>query len=70
MKRFLLFIYPEYYPSGGMFDYHSSYDTLEEAYKVAKKCGSYDLWNILDIQTGDVWDDKHATLVEGRINAT
>lgn len=31
MKRFLLFGYDTYYPSGGMRDFKESYDTDEEA---------------------------------------
>jgi hypothetical protein len=31
MKRYLLFIYAQYYPEGGMKDFFSSYETIELA---------------------------------------
>lgn len=31
MKRYLLFIFETYYPSGGFLDYGGSFDTVEEA---------------------------------------
>ena len=31
LKRFLVFDYLEYYPSGGWCDFEGSYDTIEEA---------------------------------------
>lgn len=36
-KRYLLFGYVDYYPSGGLNDLIASYDTIEEAVKVAKE---------------------------------
>jgi hypothetical protein len=36
MKRFLVFAYDAYYPSGGWSDFQSAHDTLDEA-KAAKK---------------------------------
>ena len=30
MKKYLLFIFEQYYPLGGINDLHSSYDTIEE----------------------------------------
>lgn len=30
MKRFMLFTYSNYYPCGGMSDFHNSFNTLEE----------------------------------------
>lgn len=35
VKRYCVFASPHYYPSGGMLDYHSSYDTEEEAVAAA-----------------------------------
>lgn len=29
-KRYLVFIYPEYYPSGGFGDFKQSFDTIDE----------------------------------------
>lgn len=31
MKRFAIFSIDHYYPSGGMNDFHKSFDTLDEA---------------------------------------
>lgn len=31
MKRYLLFIYPQYYPEGGMKDFFDSFDSLDSA---------------------------------------
>lgn len=31
MKKYILFAYMNYYPSGGMGDQHGSFDTVEEA---------------------------------------
>ena len=31
MKRFMLFIYPCYYPAGGMGDFRGDFDTIEKA---------------------------------------
>ena len=31
MKRFLLFEFPDYYPSGGVHDLEDDFDTLKEA---------------------------------------
>ncbi|WP_312357282.1 hypothetical protein [Sphingobacterium multivorum] len=36
-KRYLLFVYDKYYPSGGLFDLKESFDTLEEARDAAMK---------------------------------
>lgn len=30
MKRFMLFIYPSYYPDGGILDYYGTYDSIQE----------------------------------------
>ena len=37
MKRFLLFAGGNYDRCGGMHDYHSAYETLEEAFEAAQK---------------------------------
>ena len=34
MKKYVLFQYNQYYPSGGPYDIQGSYDTIEEAEKV------------------------------------
>jgi hypothetical protein len=35
MKRYLLFHYDNYFPSGGLKDFHGDFDTKEEAISVA-----------------------------------
>jgi len=35
MKRFLLFAFDQYYPSGGMNDFIKDFDTLIEAYRTS-----------------------------------
>lgn len=47
MKRYLVFKYDQYYPSGGLNDVYAEADTLEEAYSLA--AGSfYDYVEIFD----------------------
>lgn len=55
MKRFLVFGYDTYYPSGGWNDFVLDFDTLKEADKFAedyKKSGDSDWVDIIDQQTG------------------
>jgi hypothetical protein len=56
MKRFLLFQYDYFHPSGGMGDYAGQFDTLEEA-KAACNMGR-DSWDILDI-VHHRWHSRH-----------
>jgi len=44
-KRYWLFAGDHYYPNGGMMDYHSSHDTLEEAKEAGK---GWDWAHVLD----------------------
>jgi len=60
MKRFLLFAYDDYYPSGGWSDYEGSFDTAEEA--MAHKT-RYDTDNaeVVDAETERVvWSGSRA----------
>jgi len=52
MKRYLLFAYESYYPSGGKNDEVGSYDTLEEAVAAANTgtFQNYDYKDILDLE--------------------
>lgn len=51
-KRFAVFSYYEFYPSGGWSDFEASYDTLEDAMREENKS------QIVDLQTGViVWGD-------------
>lgn len=45
-KKFHLFQYDNYYPSGGMSDYKGSYATLEEARADMER---YDFWEIAKV---------------------
>lgn len=48
MKRYLLFAYDDYYPSGGWNDFKGSFDSVEEA---KSNIGSYECGEIVDSQT-------------------
>ena len=51
MKRFLVFAYDDYYPSGGLADIQSEFDTLAELHEKLPEL--IDLWDhveILDLQ--------------------
>jgi hypothetical protein len=55
MKRYLLFAYDRYYPSGGMNDFVGDFDTLDEL-KIAAKNKDvkyYDYIKYLDTETGE-----------------
>lgn len=61
MKRFLLFVYPIFYPIGGMRDFKGSFDTLEEAMKFYNEqpMGEYEemsdyLYHVFDINIGKI----------------
>jgi len=59
MKRYLLFGYDQYYPSGGWTDYKGSFDSIEECKEMIEsrnlgymsKC---DYWDIVDRDTEEV----------------
>lgn len=48
MKRYLVFGYSQYYPSGGATDAQGSADTLDEVRKIT--AGAYDAYDVLDMQ--------------------
>ena len=53
MKRFLLFSFPEYYPSGGFEDFVECFDTIEEAkcYYASDKVDYYkEICHIYDLE--------------------
>lgn len=52
MKRFLVFTYDTYYPTGGVNDLSGDVDSLEEAYALAT---GMDCADILDTKTGASW---------------
>ena len=59
MRRFLLFAYDAYYPSGGWSDFLDSYDTAAEAFAVPV---SADFRQVVDTETMD--EVEPATLKE------
>lgn len=49
-KKYILFQYDQYYPCGGLEDIQGSYDTLDEATKLAKEIES-DFNEVVDRDT-------------------
>jgi hypothetical protein len=62
LKRFILFVGERYYPYGGWYDFHSSYDTkeeMEEAWEKIKPT-SHDLWmNFVDTENLEKHTEKN-----------
>ena len=54
MKRYFLFSYDNYYPSGGMNDFINHFEKFEEAKEEAKKA-PFENIQIFDIFTGEVF---------------
>jgi len=57
-NRFLLFMFNDYYPSGGLFDLVGAYKTLEDAQEAAVNRPRVDDDNahILDVKTMRSWE--------------
>ena len=53
LKRYLLFAFDNYYPSGGWSDFRGDFETLEEALEASKGVG-LDVWDIVDSETKKV----------------
>ena len=53
MKRYLLFYFDMYYPSGGANDFHGDFDTVDDA-KNAAMTASWDFVQILDTKTKNI----------------
>lgn len=51
MKRYLLFRFDRFYPTGGWNDFSAAYDTIEEAREFGKLPGG-DYYQIVDSHTG------------------
>ena len=64
MKKYVLFSFFDYYPSGGMFDLDDSYDTLDEAKdaieqnKIKSFCPK-DNFQVVDRDTWVIVHDDH-----------
>jgi hypothetical protein len=57
MKRYWLFSWDTYYPSGGMSDYRGSFDSLEDARRhlnLSEKISRFDHYEILDRDTMEI----------------
>lgn len=57
MKRFLLFVFDEFYPRGGWNDFVDSYETLEAAQARARTRRS-DFYQIVDQTLGEVVEEN------------
>lgn len=53
MKRFLLFAFDAYYPSGGWSDFQGSFDTQQKAVNKVIEMRR-DIYQIVDAQTGQI----------------
>jgi erythromycin esterase-like protein len=53
MKKYILFGYDQYYPSGALNDVIDSFDSIDEAKVVVEK-NQYDFYNLID---RDTWKD-------------
>lgn len=57
MKRFGVFTYDQYYPSGGWNDFRAAYDTLDEAKEHVKR-RKPERYHIVDFTTGRMaWEE-------------
>lgn len=52
MKRYLLFLFDSYYPSGGWNDFASSHDTIVEALQEDRS--HWDHYQVVDKETGEI----------------
>jgi hypothetical protein len=52
MKQYLLFVGDDYHPCGGWEDFHSCYESVQEAKLVGVKAlKGYSWWHIVDLTT-------------------
>ena len=57
-KKYILFQFDDYYPSGGLWDIKGSFDTIEEAKDNWSCRPSYDQSEIVDRDTWEiVWEE-------------
>ena len=64
MKRFLVFCYNQWYPSGGWSEFVGSFGSLDEAKDVSKKKGS-DHREVVDGETENIVWEEHVTRRQG-----
>lgn len=48
MKRYLLFVYAQYYANGGWHDFEGDFDTIEEAKNKLLENPNLEWWHIVD----------------------
>jgi len=53
MKKFIVFGYDQYYPSGALLDIQGDFDTLEEA----KDYINNNRWDFNDVIDRDTWEE-------------
>lgn len=54
MKRYLLFMFDQYYPTGGWNDFRGSFDSIEAATAAVAEAQYCDFWQVVDSQTGEM----------------
>lgn len=59
-KRFLLFVYEDYYPLGGMNDCRGSFDTKDQAFDAIPKMSFDDNFQVYDTKTGRQWSNAYS----------
>lgn len=64
MKRFLVFAFDVYYPSGGWHDFVSAHDTIEEAMQAVFATGKIDYVEVVDLEAQRVVYTKPRSLGE------
>jgi hypothetical protein len=58
MKRYLLFCFNDYYPSGGFNDFENSFDTIDEAINYFETKKEYSNCQIVDKDTFEIVYNK------------
>jgi len=54
MKQYLLFSYGTYYPSGGIYDFEKSFDSIEYAFNFWENKHEYVNYQIVDRDTFEI----------------
>jgi hypothetical protein len=66
MKRYLLFAFCQYYPTGGWNDLRGDYGTLKKAREMAAKLGGYDWYQIVDTKINRILDSGEVKPYENK----
>jgi hypothetical protein len=67
-KRYWLFAYNDYYPSGGLDDLESTHDTLREAIARAKEPSPPRELYPVDCDTVQLWDNRQFKFIDIDLN--